>query len=319
MRVLAHSLFYALSIAALCALAEPAHAQATAQAEQAFRDGKALMERRQFAAACEAFAASDRIEASIAAKMKLADCEEKRGKLATAWGLFLRVATMTREDRARQPEHQVAAARALGLEPQLPYLTISVPEGSRVEGLRIERNGEPVDPGLWNRAVPVDIGEYTVTARAPGLRPWATTVEVTGAREQRSIDVPRFEPVVATSAGEREDEGALPQPRSGRSWTVPVVVAGAAVALGGVALGLEVSARGRYDDALASTDGAAREELYDGAVLRRRIAIGTGIGAAATLGVAGWLWWRGRAAATRPSVAVHASGGFVGVAIGGAL
>lgn len=308
----------ALVLAMLLAAAAPAFAQATAQAEQAFRDGNALMERREYAKACEAFATSDRIEPSIAAKMKLADCEEKRGKLATAWGLFLNVKTLTRDDRQRQAEHQVATARALGLESRLPYLTISVPEASRVEGLAIERNGELVDPGLWNRAVPVDVGEYTVTARAPGLRPWGTTVEVTGDREQRTIDVPRFEPV-ATPAAEPDEEGAPPQPRSGRSRVVPMVVAGAAVALGGVALGLELSARGRHDDALASMDPMARIELYDSAVLRRRLAIGTGLGAAATLGVAGWLWWRGRAASTRPAVAVQASGGFIGVAIGGAL
>lgn len=303
----------AIVVVALLAASGPAFAQATAQAEQAFRDGNALMEHRQYVKACEAFATSDRIEPSIAAKMKLADCEEKRGKLATAWGLFLNVKTLTRDDRQRQAEHQVATARALGLESRLPYLTISVPEASRVEGLAIKRNGEVVDPGLWNRAVPIDVGEYTVTARAPGLRPWSTTVEVTGDREQRTIDVPRFEPVAP------DEEGAPPQPRSGRSRVVPMVVAGAAVALGGVALGLELSARGRHDDALVSMDPTARVELYDSAVLRRRLAIGTGLGAAATLGVAGWLWWRGRAASTTPVVAVHASGGFVGVAIGGAL
>lgn len=299
-----------------------AHAQATAQAEQAFRDGKALMERRQYAAACAAFATSDRIEPSIAAKMKQADCEEKRGKLASAWGLFLQVTTLTRDDRQRQAEHQVATARALALEPRLPYLTISVPEGSRVDGLAIERNGEAVDAGLWNRAVPIDVGTYTVTARAPGLRPWSTTVEVSGEGEQRSIDVPRFEPVAVattTATTTSDDEGAPPQLRSGRSRTVPMVVAGAAVALGGVALGLELSARGRYDDALASQDAVARDGLYDSAVLRRRLAIGAGIGAAATLGVAGWLWWRGRASSTAPTVSVHASGGSMTVAIGGAL
>jgi hypothetical protein len=90
----------ALVLVSLLAAAAPAFAQATAQAEQAFRDGNALMERREYAKACEAFATSDRIEPSIAAKMKLADCEEKRGKLATAWGLFLNVKTLTRDDRS---------------------------------------------------------------------------------------------------------------------------------------------------------------------------------------------------------------------------
>ena len=47
-----------------------------------------LMMEKRYAEACEAFAASDRVGPSIAAKMKLADCEEKRGRLATAWATF---------------------------------------------------------------------------------------------------------------------------------------------------------------------------------------------------------------------------------------
>ncbi|MBK9035115.1 MAG: hypothetical protein IPL61_28270 [Myxococcales bacterium] len=290
-------------LAVLAALTAAAVAQVSVEAETAFRDGKRLMTARRYAQACAAFAASDRIEPSIAAKMKLADCEEQRGRLASAWGGFLQVAALTRDDLKRQPEHQVATARALALEPRLPYLTISVPEASRVEGLEIVRNGAAVDPGVWNRAVPVDRGTHTVVARAPGHRAWSTTVVIEDESEQRAVDVPRFE-VMGGAAGANGEgastgvEGA-PSPARERSVVVPGVLAATAVALGGVGLGLELSARGRYDDARASTDARARDELYDSAVVRRRLAVGAGVAAIATAGAAGWLWWRGRRARGR--------------------
>ena len=310
-------------IAAALALATSAAAQPNPPAEAAFRDGMKLMAEKRYAEACEAFAASDRVGPSIGAKMKLADCEEKRGRLATAWAAFLDVASLTREDPARQAERAVAERRATALEGRLPHLTISVPEGSRVEGLVVARDGVAIDPGLWNRSIPVDRGAYTVTARAPGHRAWTTSVTIAGDGEERTIEVPRFEvterAMGGAAAGARAvDAGASPRSTE-RAWVWPGVLGATAVALGGVALGLELSARGRYDDALASMDPIARDELYDSAVARRRGALAVGVGALAVAGVAGWLVWRGGRAATRPGVAVSAGGDSVGLAIGGGL
>lgn len=315
--------FASCVIAASLALATTAAAQPNPPAEAAFRDGMRLMAEKRYAEACEAFAASDRVGPSIGAKMKLADCEEKRGRLATAWAAFLDVARLTREDPDRQAEYAVVQQRAAALEARLPHLTINVPEGSRVEGLVVMRDGVAIDPGLWNRAIPVDRGAYTVTARAPGHRAWTTSVTIAGDGEERTIEVPRFEVTAramdGTATGAREvDAGASPRSTE-RAWVWPGVIGATAVALGGVALGLELSARGRYDDALASMDPSARDELYDSAVARRRGAIGVGVGALAVAGVAGWLVWRGGRGAARPTIAVTADGGYVGLAIGGGL
>lgn len=312
-----------LAPALALALAASAAAQPNPPAEAAFRDGMRLMAEKRYAEACEAFAASDRVGPSIGAKMKLADCEEKRGRLATAWAAFLDVARLTREDPDRQAEYAVVQQRAAALEARLPHLTISVPEGSRVEGLVVMRDGVAIDPGLWNRAIPVDRGAYTVTARAPGHRAWTTSVTIAGDGEERTIEVPRFQVTEramdgAATGARVVDAGASPRSTE-RAWVWPGVLGATAVALGGVALGLELSARGRYDDALASMDPMARADLYDSAVARRRGAIGAGVGALAVAGVAGWLVWRGGRGAARPAVAVTADGGYVGLAIGGGL
>ncbi|MEZ4399032.1 MAG: hypothetical protein R3B06_03390 [Kofleriaceae bacterium] len=303
---------------ALVATAPHAQAQPAIEAETLFRDGVRLMKARQYAQACAAFAASDRLDPTIAAKLRRADCEEQRGRLATAWSAFLQVATLTRDDLAHQAEHAVATARGLALEPRLPHLTITVAPEARVPGLAITRNGAAVDPSVWNRAVPVDRMAHAVEATAPGHRPWSTTVVIEGEAEAQTIVVPRFEAAgggAARRVGPAEvAPGAPPRPAP-RSWRWPGVLGGTAVALGGVAVGLELSARGRYADAVAASDGA----LYDDAVRRRRGAVASGIGAGVLALGATYLVWRGRGHSRSVTVAVRAGDGGLGLAIGGGL
>src|SRR5688500_15209686 len=80
-----------------------ARAQSSAaQAEQLFKDGKSLMGAKQYAEACDAFAASQELDPQLTTLMNLADCREKNGQLATAWSLFLEVERATRNDSAQK-------------------------------------------------------------------------------------------------------------------------------------------------------------------------------------------------------------------------
>jgi hypothetical protein len=157
----------------LAALAAHTHAHAqsaTAQAETLFRQGKDLMSKGRFAEACAAFDASQKLEPTIATLLNQASCREKNGQLATAWGLFIDAERQSRAatDGPTQQLHQVANDHAAKLEHRLSTLTISVAPENRVGGLEILRNNDPVDPGAWNKPLPVDGGTYRVTARAPG-------------------------------------------------------------------------------------------------------------------------------------------------------
>ena len=261
---------------AVAAMAGGAWAQATAEAEQAFRDGKRMMGEKQYAQACAAFATSERLAASVGAKTSLADCYEKRGKLASAWGQFLEVAAAIRGDATKDALRETVTARIAALEPRLPFLTISVPDASVVEGLTISRNDTLVDPGLWNRAVPIDQGTYVVRARAPGREPWSTTVVIDGEGVRQTVDVPRFEVVVAPRAAE---SSTVPRARS-RRWLAPVALGAGAGVLGAVALGLELSGRRTLSDYEAG--GGA--DLLDDANRKHHVAQGlaiAGIGCAA--------------------------------------
>ena len=272
----------------LGALAARAYAQSNPEAEQAFRDGKALMRAQRYALACEACEASDRLEPNLGAKVSLADCYEKRGKLASAWGLFLAVATQARGDATQTALRDIVAGRIAALEPRLPFLTISVPEASQVEGLAITRNDATVDPGLWNRAVPIDAGTYVIRARAPGREPWSTTVVIDGEGVRKSIDVPRFELAVAPSAPESPSASRV----ASRRWLVPGALGAGAGVLGALALGFELSGRGSYADYERMPD---RTELYDAANRKHHVAQGlavAGLGCAAAAVVV-WLVRRG--------------------------
>lgn len=273
-------------------------------AEILFRDGKKLMAAGKYAEACLAFDGSFKKEPLPTTLLNLADCREKNGQLATAWGHFVEAARLTRGQDAME---QTATERAARLEPELSYLIIAVPDDVRVDGLTITRDGQPVDPAEWNRKMPIDGGRHTVVAGAPAHEPWSTTVEVDRARDEASITVPSFR---ALPVRTRDRATGL----TGRRKLAIAGWAVGAAALGG-ALALELAARSSYDDAKAATTNPDRVAAYDTANDRRLysgVALGVGVAAVAA-GTVLWLTGR-RSESIEVAVRPSASGIAVGLA-----
>jgi hypothetical protein len=180
-------------ILALLTATASAQAPDVSSAEALFREGRRLMKEHQIAEACEKFEASERIDDSVGTLLNLADCREKNGQLATAWATFLKAASTA---RTRHDDHETTAkAHAAALEPRLSYLTISVPESSKVDGLVIRRDDVEIDPALWNTGVPVDAGRYKISGEAPGHEAWSTVIDIREERQHASVEVPRFKPL----------------------------------------------------------------------------------------------------------------------------
>lgn len=168
------------------ALADPA-------AEKLFQDGRAAMAAGKLDEACDLFRRSDTIEPRVGTVANLADCEERRGRIATAWAAF--VDTEARAQRTHDPRAAYAAKRGSALAPRLPYLTIAVTPALRTIGVAVHRNGVVVDPAEYDRKLPFDPGPYRIDVDAAGYASWHQDVQLVEGKETR-VEVP---PLVASA------------------------------------------------------------------------------------------------------------------------
>lgn len=298
------------SIAAISVLAVSfiggSHARAqSAEAEAMFAQGDKLMTAGKLAEACEAFEASNRIEPRAGTLLRLGECRENNRQLASAWSAYKDALTRAKDPRKRD----AASAKVTELEPKLSYLTISVPAASRVDGLTIIRNGKPLDPALWNRALPMDGGDYAISVRAPGNDEWKTTVTVPVDGGKLTVDLPmlekRAEPVSPTVP-------VVTRPAyltTRRKIAIGVAGAGAVSLVTGIVLGTQAKSKQNAAFALcpepqncADADGA---NALNDAGYRRALGANIlfGVAAAAAAG-AGVLWFTGASETAQHRVAV---------------
>jgi tetratricopeptide (TPR) repeat protein len=207
-----------------------------------FQEARALMSESKYGAACPKFEESLRIQPGIGTLYNIADCYEKLGHTAKAWRRFREAAS---EAASSGDAVRAAAAqeRADALEPLLMKLSIDLSAGARaIAGLTLSRDGSPVPRGEWGVAVPVDPGNYRVSATAPGRRDWSSVVIVREPGKIVAVSVPDLPVKESPSPGEVRGERAI----------MPGIAL-AMVAVAGVAtgIGLTVAANREYDDALA--------------------------------------------------------------------
>ncbi|MEM9487931.1 MAG: hypothetical protein AAGC55_02240, partial [Myxococcota bacterium] len=96
-------------------------------------------------------------------------CRERNGQTASAWTHFRQAAAMARKSGERKRE-KYALSRARRLTGKLSYLVVSVPRDSRLPGLTITRNGEPLAEAAWNQETPIDPGLCKIVVEAPGYQ-----------------------------------------------------------------------------------------------------------------------------------------------------
>ena len=227
-------------------------------AETLFQQGLDAMKRNQFKEACDAFNGSNEADASPGTEINLALCNEKQGKLATAWGWY-RTAAGLAELRNQKDRAELARAEATKLEPKLHKLVISVKYPA--EGLVVTRNAASVPAAVLGTDVPIDPGEYTIEVSAKGKKPWKQTVHIAAGPGVDRVEVPALEdaPAEAKPAGGAGSESTQPA-GGGRDGTtqrnIGFVVGGAGIVAGIVAVGVELLAL-RTDDKRKDAEAAA--------------------------------------------------------------
>jgi hypothetical protein len=261
-------LCFGASLAGLLAASRPAFAGDPAAAQALFDDAKKLVAAGKWADACPKLEESQRLDPGIGTEFHLATCHEQIGRSATAWAEFLDVAA-TAKTAGQGAREKAAREKAAALEPGLSRMKVSVTED--VPGLVVVRSGGDVGRGQWGVPVPLDPGPYTLTARAPGKKPWERTVRLLA--DGRTIDV---------AVPPLGDEAALPSavdvvapvpPATAAPPDAPMIapadrgqgarIAGATLVIVGVAgiavgTGFGIVSKGKHDDAQSHCDAANR-------------------------------------------------------------
>ncbi len=235
-----------------------------ARAQQLFDSALSDAEAGEFASACPKFLASQEADPKTSTLLNLANCYEKNGQTASAWGAFREAEVLARK-AGRTDWEGIARTRADALEPKLVRLSISLPTANRVDGLVVIRDGARIAPGEWGVAIPVDPGEHVVSAAADGHLPWETRVSVTNGSV--TVDVPHLEAAAAQPPARPSSSSESPiaprvVERSPAGWsatrTTGVVLAGAGAG-GLIAAGIVgLVAKSTYDDARAQCRDGSR-------------------------------------------------------------
>jgi hypothetical protein len=150
-----------------------ARADGAGMAIELFTQGKQLMNAGDFAEARVRLIESARLDPKVGTLASLAVCEEKLGHLAEAharWQQARALATATNDARRPLTESEIAR-----IDRSVPKLSIEVRGGSP-PGLTIKADDLDVGPGMLKAPLPVDPGDHTVSAVAPGKLPWSQKV-----------------------------------------------------------------------------------------------------------------------------------------------
>ncbi len=217
----------ACSLALGLGQASTAHAQTKdpAAAEALFREGRALSDAGDIAGACAKFRESDRLDPAVGTTFNIADCEERLGRLATAWTLFDEVSQrLPASDKRRA----VSQTRAAALEPRLPKLNIHL-AAAAAAGARVARDGVELGSASQGTPLPVNPGAHVVVVSAPG-RVDKTFKLVISEREIRTLEVEAGEPSDVKVETPGPGTSNTPAPPAPRSKTLGYVVGGVGVA-----------------------------------------------------------------------------------------
>ncbi len=297
-----------LAILTILGLTATARAQ-SAEAEAMFNEGDKLMAAGKLAEACAAFEASNNMDPRAGTLIRLGECREDNHQLASAWTAYKDALGRVKDPRKRD----IATAKVNALEPRLSKLTIVV-GNHKVDGLTITRNGKPIDAAIWDRALPVDGGEYEIGATAPGYSQWKTSVSVPNEQGDVKAEVPTLSPVAKPTTPpppleQVETEPAAPPPLLTPRRKLAVAAAGVGVASLAVGIVLGVKAKGDRDDAfklcpdpsVPCADAARADSLTSSG---HKLAIGAdvafGVAAAGAIGAA-LLWITGKPETIAPT------------------
>lgn len=162
LRVAAQVALRAALVVVCLSVTLPALAQNRAAADALFNAGRDAMTLGDYELACRKFAESNRLDRAVGTLLNLGNCEDKRGRLATAWLRYAEALEMLSES---DPRHAFAQRAVEELEPRVPRLIVDLAPDAP-SGTRVHRNRQPIDDVL-GAPVRLDPGTYSIVVEAP--------------------------------------------------------------------------------------------------------------------------------------------------------
>ncbi|HMI94798.1 MAG TPA: hypothetical protein VK509_25665 [Polyangiales bacterium] len=264
--------FLAFSVA--CQLAGSALAQVQSERQRAaisaFSEGDRLSAVGRWAEACAQYTESQRLDPQLGALLHVADCNERIGKLATAWNAFSEASALA--EQRSDPRLQVARERTAALAPRVAQLRIQVAEP--VTGLEVSVDGTAVALDAAETSFALDAGEHRLQASAPGAEPWTRTLRIADGTVER-VQVPAlrardsFAAQDSLHTGGAQPERDPPMAPGATQRTLGWIAIGTGAAAGiatGVLLALQDDKADAVRDlanGLDTTDPAAVEQYDD--------------------------------------------------------
>jgi serine/threonine-protein kinase len=170
-----------------------------AAAEALFEAGKSLLAEGKTSQACPKLEESLRIESTGPTLFLLASCLEKDSRYASAWIRWKEAAELARK-RGKSDKEQEALSHLKVVTPLVPKVRINVDTAmAATTGLEVKRNGVVINAGMWGVDLPVDPGEISVEASAPGKTPWKEKRALTPGKVL-TFDVPSLKDLPASAA-----------------------------------------------------------------------------------------------------------------------
>lgn len=252
------------------------------RAEALFREGREAMKREDYATACAKFEESLTVEESMGPLLNLAECNEKRGKLARSLELW-------REGLQKMPasdgRRDLASRRVTDLEGRVPSIVI---ERAPV-GAKLFVDGRPVTGGV---PVLVDPGTHEVTVTG-----------VDGASRTVSVDAVEGRATPFDAGGGAASSAPAASPRTdgdeadGGGSAVPAIIAFSVGGAGLVAFGITgvlwLGEKSTVDEQcpgrVCTPEGIEAGDSGQTLGIVNVIALGVGVVGA---GVGGFLLWR---------------------------
>ena len=137
---------------------------------------------------------AQKADPGIGTMFNIAVCQQKLGRLGTAYRVFREVTTLARAS-GKKAREDAARAKLEEIKVLAPAYALRPRDAG---DLTVRIDGEPIKKEDWG-FYPVDPGEHAVEAVAPAKKSWSTTVSSPAAGKLEEIAIPALETATRTT------------------------------------------------------------------------------------------------------------------------